>query len=126
MTAILTFLIPNVQPLPVDPQPPVKPVALNGCTLLWMLRSLLSAVKRFYFPDPPPLPPPPTVEKEVISVSHASDEIEWGDASSLQVSVVITMPAQRRCCSGTDTDPERMELGEYCIGTMEVAWSEGR
>lgn len=97
----------------------------NGHVPDGILGSLLSGIRRFYSPDPPPPPPPPSPdEKEVDpSESHTSDEIEWGDASSLQVSVIITMPTQRRCCNGDDTDPEWMELGEFCIGTMDVPLS---
>ncbi|KAH0826592.1 hypothetical protein J3R83DRAFT_4950 [Lanmaoa asiatica] len=131
MAVISSFSIPSVQPPPVEPlSPPIRSRDSGGGMFYRMLQSLLFAVKRFYFPGPPPPPPPSQpVEKEVVSsTSHALDEIEWGDASSLQVSVIITLPTQRRCGSGTsgeDTDPEGMELGEFCIGMMDVPWTEG-
>ena len=59
---------------------------------------------------------------------HWQDEIEWTDASSLRISLIIVMPTQRRCSdggtSGEDADAERMMLGEFCIGTTEVPWRE--
>lgn len=132
MTALVAFLIPPSR-LPNEPLSPINSMNPGSCMLFRMVRSLGSAVKRFYLPHspppPPPLPPLPTeldnLKNEVI---HASDEIEWGDASSLQVSVIIAMPTQRCCTSGMslkDVDPERMALGEFCIGTMDVPWSEG-
>lgn len=94
----------------------------------------MSAVKRFYFPNPLPPPAPSSstepCKKEVIpAASDVSDEIEWGDASSLQVSVVIAMPTQRQSCSRTSgedmvPDPEWMALGEFCIGMMDIPLSE--
>ena len=79
--------------------------------------------------SPPPPPPAELDEKEVVlPVSYTSDEIEWGDVSSLQVSVIIVMPTQGRCRGGTsgkEARSERMELGEFCIGTMDVPWSDG-
>lgn len=87
-----------------------------------MVRCLASGVKRFY-------PPPEPGKNEVIPLtSRTSDAIEWGDASSLQVSVIIDMPTRRHCKSGTsekDVDAERVELGEFYIGTMDVPWSQG-
>ncbi|KAF8548970.1 hypothetical protein OG21DRAFT_1515699 [Imleria badia] len=130
VAAILTFLIPPVEP-PVARCPTSGPVDLGGRVLFRTLRCLVSAVRRFYLPDSPPPPPPPSAEpckKDVIlPVSDISDEIEWGDASSSQVSVIIAMPIQRRCCSGTsgeDMDPEGITLGESCIGTMNLPLSE--
>jgi hypothetical protein len=94
-----------------------------------MLRCLVSAVKRFHLLDSPPPPPPAEPEKEVVlPASHSSDKIEWGSASSLQVSVIIAMPTRGRCrtrTSGKEAYPERVELGEFCIGTMDVPRSEG-
>ena len=87
----------------------------------------MSAVKRFYLLDSPPPPPPDELDQKevVLLTSHTSEEIEWGDVSSLQVSVIIAMSTQGRCCGGTsgkETYPQRMELGELCIGTMVGDW----
>ena len=130
MTAVLTFLIAPVRPPPVEPCcVPIRSVDPGGGIPFRTLRCLVSAVKRFYLLDSPPPPPPAELDKEaVLPLSHSSDEIEWGDVSSLQISVIIVMPTQGRCRGGTsgkEAYPEGMELGEFCIGTMDVPWSEG-
>ena len=131
VTVIVTFLpvILPVRPPPVKPCLPIGSVDPGGRIPWRMLRCLVSAVKQLYLLDPPPSPPAPPAEpdeKEVmLPASHSSGEIEWGDALSLQVSVIIAMPTQERCGSSREVYPEWVELGEICIGTMDMPQSGG-
>ena len=124
MTAVLTFLIAPVEPCRM----PIRSVDPGGGVPFRTLRCVVSAVNRFYLLDSPQPPPAEPDEKEVVlPVSYTSDEIEWGDVSLLQVSVIIAMPTQGRCCRtlGEEVYLERMELGEFCIGTTNVPWNQG-
>ena len=128
MAASLTRLVP---PVTVEPLPPTNPVDPGGRIPFRTGRSWVLAVGRFCLPESPPLLPPllsqvPASDKdEVVPPAHTSDEIEWGDASSVQVSVIITMPGQRWCRGGTEADVGPKALGEFCMGTMDVPWSDG-
>ncbi|KAI9567432.1 hypothetical protein HD554DRAFT_954357 [Boletus coccyginus] len=129
LTAVLTFLIPGVRPSSAAVTEPSCPPIGSGCrvTLFRMLKWLVSAVSRSYLLDPPPPPPPlpPVAQDE--KGPRLLDEIERRDAASLHVSVIVAMPTQRWCCKGpleTDASP-RPELGEFCIGTVDVRWHEG-
>ena len=127
MTAVLTFLIAPARPPPVEPcRMPIRSVDPGGGVPFRTLRCVVSAVNRFYLLDSLQPPPAEPDEKEIVlPVSYTSDEIEWGNVLSLQVSVIIAMSTQGRCCGGTsgkETYPQRMELGELCIGTMVGDW----
>ena len=125
MAATLTRLV-----LPVTV--PTKPVDPDGGIPCRTVRSWVLVVRRFCLPESPPPPPPPPLpsqvpasdKDEVVPPAHTSDEIEWGDASSAQVSVIITMPRQRWCRGGTEADVGPGALGEFCMGTMDVPWGD--
>ena len=129
MTAVLTFLIAPARPPPVEPcRMPIGSMDPGGGVPFRTLRCVVSAVNRFYLLDSLQPPPAEPDEKEIVlPVSYTSDEIEWGDVSLLQVSVIIAMPTQGRCCrtSGEEVYLEQMELGEFCIGTTNVPWNQG-
>jgi len=123
----------NVTPFAAVLSCPVQPVVPppNGHSPARPLGDLMSAVKRFYPPVPPsssgPPPLPVVPNEEEMAKLRSTDEIQWGEGSSLQISVAISMPTQRVSCSETsEGDPylEEPELGEFCIGTIEVPWSE--
>ncbi|KAG6377466.1 hypothetical protein JVT61DRAFT_15272 [Boletus reticuloceps] len=122
VAAVLTYLLPPAGPH-VARRSPIRSADLGGQVLL---RRLGSVVKRIVVPDPPPPPAPTTDSYEKGGVvSHVSDEIEWREASSLQVTVLIVMPKERPCGRETtevDMDPV-LGLGEFCIGTTDVPWS---
>ncbi|KAF9225867.1 hypothetical protein BS17DRAFT_879142 [Gyrodon lividus] len=113
---------------PVQPivPPHIRPIHSNGHSPSCALRDLMSAVRGFYSPV---LPPPPAVPDEEEAVKLPSlDESLWEEGSSLQISVVIAMPARRVVrseMSERDTRLEEAELREFCIGTKEVSWIDG-
>ncbi|KAF8438132.1 hypothetical protein L210DRAFT_934118 [Boletus edulis BED1] len=126
VAAVLTYLLPPAGPH-VARRSLIRSADLDGQVLLGILRRLGSVIKRIMLPDPPPPPAPTTDSYEKGGVlSHVSDEIEWREASSLQVTVLIVMPKERLCGRETteeDMDPVQIGLGEFCIGTTDVPWS---
>ncbi|KIJ61577.1 hypothetical protein HYDPIDRAFT_31183 [Hydnomerulius pinastri MD-312] len=121
--AVLTY--PPVAP--AVSAPPMKHTAFSNHSPSRAMKELLSFARRFYSPVRPPPPPPPADEE---MVTQSSDEEMWRQGSSMQISVTIAMPAPRAAHSETSERDlgiggDKAELGEFCIGTMEVPWSEG-
>ncbi|KIK78213.1 hypothetical protein PAXRUDRAFT_834669 [Paxillus rubicundulus Ve08.2h10] len=120
----------NVVPFAAVLSCPVQPVVhpSNSHSPARPLGGLMSVVKRFYPPvlpssGPPPLPAVPN-EEEMVKL-RSTNEIQWGEGSSLQISVAVAMPTQRVTTSEGDAYLQEPELGEFYIGTIEVPWSEG-
>ncbi|KAG1753573.1 uncharacterized protein EDB91DRAFT_1077316 [Suillus paluster] len=100
--------------------------------------TMRSAIRQYFRPTPNPTPPPPPEppahELDYMSERPGSSALLLTQGSSVVMSFTIAMPSPRKCdtaASSQASDPgstpelfHDTELGEYCIGSMEVSCSK--
>ncbi|KAG0691554.1 hypothetical protein DFH29DRAFT_819414 [Suillus ampliporus] len=99
--------------------------------------TMMSAVRKYFRPTPPPPPPPPPVppaHEDDMPERPRSGAFSLTEGSSVVMSFTIAMPSPTKHDKVTSSEasdrvsaPELLhdtELGEYCIGLMEVSCSE--
>src|SRR6267154_2251446 len=96
---------------------------------------MLSAIRQYFRPTPPPRSAPelPAHELDDMPVRPRSSAFSLTEGSSVMMSFTIAMPLPIRKrekavgCGASDraSTPELLhDIGEYCIGSMEVPCSE--
>ncbi|KAH7923088.1 hypothetical protein BV22DRAFT_1106280 [Leucogyrophana mollusca] len=107
--------IPSPPIKPLDP-PPLPPPAPNR------LAQTVTALQHYFRP----LPPLSTTSRPDNSLSPASprEGITLSEGAWVQVCVTIAMPSQVDRQPSSSCNFAEEELLEYCIGTVDVPWSE--